>query len=389
MSRSLLKNDAGELVEIYWKITMTLIAGFMKDNCPILMGDLLISNIKDSTNEFVIPTVGKITPSTLQKGNYRPAAVSQKVNLLSPKLALAWSGNLLEAREFMGQVVGARLHNNPSRESMLEIYNDLSPNDLSIIGLLRDESGVTLFDINSTQVDRPNRSFEWFKASGTGYNRLQSLLSNSDSKVTSGTPNKLELAISSAMGIATSLLAFELETTIPLQELFGAGYEILHPIGVRLVKFDDLTYYFWLAEEVGFERWRLAFPALVMKYSYHGDILIIRSVRLSTNGQSESFEIESDEIHVINPIYRLVAEHELIGYVPVSLNSKTVCNVFLWKNLDNQTGAFSTFGRYSDQSSPILWSNERALGEGIDVNLEFIHETITKLTSAFGSKPKR
>jgi len=275
---------------------MTLIAGFMKNDCPILIGDLLISNTKESSDELVIPTVGKISPHTFQNGIFRPSAFSQKVNLLSPKLALAWSGDLLEAKEFMGQLIGAGLHNTPSRESILEIYNDLSPNELSVIGLLRDGEDLILFDINAIQVNARDPSIKWFKASGTGYGRLLNINHDLHSANISGNLNKLELGISTAVRITTSLITLELETALPLQELFGAGYEILHPLGSGLAKFEDLTYYFWTVNEIEPQIWGLSLPFLAMKYSYHDDILIIRSVRLSPDKSTNLPMIYSDEL---------------------------------------------------------------------------------------------
>jgi hypothetical protein len=364
---------------------MTLIAGFMKNGCPILMGDLLISNVPDTNDELVIPTLAKISSNDFKKSIYKPSGLSQKVNLLSPKLALAWSGSLLDAKMFMGQVMGAGLPNNPSRESILDIYNDLSPRDLSVIGLLRNGRNITIFDINASRVDTRDPSFTWFKAGGTGFDRLTDTMSKSQSTITNGTMNKLNLGISTAIEITTNLLALELETTLPLQELFGTGYEILHPLGNGLAKFEDLTYYFWLAEEVEPQKWRLSLPFLAMKNSYHGDVLIIRSVRLSSGQHANKSKIDSDELHVIKPIYRIVDNKELVGYNPASLNSKYLCNAFLWKKLDGQMGAFSTIGRYDDKTLPIIWSNEFKPSQGIDINSKFLHETITKIASSFGS----
>jgi hypothetical protein len=364
---------------------VTLIAGFMKNDCPILIGDLLISNTAKSNGELVIPTVGKISTRALKNSNYRPSALSQKINLLSPTLALAWSGNLGEAKEFMGQVIGAGLHKKPSRESIREIYDDLSPEELSIIGLLRDGKNMTLFDINASRVDAQNRSFKWFKADGTGYDRLIDAISESQSTITSGKLNKLENGISAAIEIVNNLLAFELETAISLHELFGAGYEILYPLGKGLAKFAELTHYFWSAEEVEPRKWRLSLPFLAMKYSYLNDVLIIRSVRLSSANQENTSKVDSDELHVIMPIYRIVDGNELIGYSPPSLNSKMICNVFLCKNLSGQIGAFSTIGRYDDRTRPIILSNEFESNEGIDINLNFLYEAVTKISSSFSS----
>lgn len=148
------------------------------------------------------------------------------------------------------------------------------------------------------------------------------------------------------MEIVTGLLSRELDAEFPLSELFGAGYEILHPFRNELRKFADISYYFWKAEEVEPGKWYLSMPFLAMNYSYHDDILIIRSVRLSPGQQANVCKIDSDELHFIKPIYRMVDDNELVGYSPSSLNSRMVCTVFLCQNSAGEKSVFSTFGRY-------------------------------------------
>ena len=221
---------------------MTLIAGFKMVDCPILMGDILLSNNLETAKELTIPTVGKIFSDSLKNGIYQPSAFSQKVNLLSPQLALAWSGNLGQAKEFMGQVIGAKIHKDPSREAIIEIFNDLTLDDLCIIGLLRDDKNKPiLFDINCERVDVRDSEFRWFKAGGSGYSRLQDTVSNMGSRHSSGTVNQFEYGVAATIQISTNLLSTELRTGFTLHELFGAGYEILHPLSNGLAKFTDLT----------------------------------------------------------------------------------------------------------------------------------------------------
>jgi len=70
---------------------MTLIAGFFRDECPVLMRDLLVSDEDTSDREFVFPTVGKVSKRDLSNGNYSPSYLCQKVILISPKLAICWA----------------------------------------------------------------------------------------------------------------------------------------------------------------------------------------------------------------------------------------------------------------------------------------------------------
>ena len=67
---------------------MTLIAGFFDGRCPILLGDLLVSDTEKLDKEFVFPTVGKVTKTHLSNGKHSPSQLNQKITLLSPKLAI-------------------------------------------------------------------------------------------------------------------------------------------------------------------------------------------------------------------------------------------------------------------------------------------------------------
>lgn len=365
---------------------MTLIAGFFKDECPILMGDLLLSDCDNSDTEIVFPTIGKISNKHLSNGEHRPTSFCQKVNLLSSKLAIAWAGTKSYAKNFMQEVMSANLHSNPSRDALHDVFNRRGyQGKISIIGMYRDGKEMCLFDFDARSIDPPVPDFRWFKAVGSGYDTLLNVAPNlKNSVITSGQPNKLEKGISIAIHLMTELLSREIQTALPLHNLFGAGYEIVHPLRNSLAKFCGLTYLFWRAEEENQRIWRLLpFPFLASSYSYYRDILVIRSVRVSSNTGTNSCKIDSDELHVIAPTHRDVRNDELINYMPSSLNSKWMCNVFLWKNYRGEMGAFATFGHYVTQSPPVIWTNEFKSNEGIDINMQFVQSSIHKIALSF------
>jgi hypothetical protein len=360
---------------------MTLIAGFVRDGCPILMGDLLVSDEDMSDKEFVFPTVGKVSKRDLENGNYSPSQLCQKVILTSPRLVISWANKKIYAKAFIKTVIDANAHNNPSHKLLSDIYNELGGSgNLSIIGLYRDGSEMRSFNFESWPVDPPYTGFSYFRAAGSGYGTLIDTIPKLHEGNLSGNINKLEKGIATAVQLSTSLLSQEILSHLSLHELFGVGYEIAHPLGAGLAKFSNLTYVFWTAEEVDSGNWRmLPFPFLTFNYSYNGDILIIRSVRASSMPISNSCRIDSDELHAISPIQRLINPDELRDYSPASLNSEWICNIFLWKNCRDHTGAFATFGHYHNQSPPVIWTNEFNKNEGIDVNSQFINTSISKI----------
>lgn len=365
---------------------MTLIAGFSKDvpnECPILMGDLLISSTDHSDKEIVFPTIGKISNKYLSNGIYRPTAFCQKVNLLSPKLAVACAGGKAEAKRFMLEVMNANLHNNPTRDSLREVFNSID-GSLSIIGIYRNGKEMCLFDFKALQVNPPPSGFGWFKAEGSGYDMLLDVVPSLEhSVIRSGQPNKLEKGISVAVHLSGSLLSLEIQTAMTLRNLYGGGYEIVHPLGSDLVKFCDLTYLFWRAREETKGNWKvLPFPFLASNYSYHGDVLVIRSARVIPDSSTKSYKIDNDELHIIEPIYRSIRKEEFIGYAPASLNSKWICDVFCWQDYHGTIGAFASHSHYGTKPPPVRWKDEFTGNASINIDVQFVQDASSRIALA-------
>ncbi len=372
---------------------MTLISGFSKNYCPIILGDLLISNNDSKEQLITLPTIGKISKQDFSRCSYSPCGFSQKINLLSPKLALGWAGSKIHAKTFMDELITLGVHDDPSHQAINDIYNNIvtNPNDLSIIGIYRNNSEIRIFDFNAWPTDS-NSNFEYFKSAGSGYGTLLDITEINDFNlnVTSGKINKLEIGIATAVNIITALLSEELLTQSSIQNLFGAGYELVHPYKSILKKFDDLTYLFWSIEEFEINNWRLqSSPFLVSKYSYHNDILVIRAMHIKQNDNINSCKIEKDELHIVSPIYGTFNADKLIGFAPQTLNSKMICNVFLYKTVNNEVGTFAEFGKYNTESPPVIFKNEFTKNEGIDINTNFIKKVLLKFNSKFLKEGKK
>jgi hypothetical protein len=349
---------------------MTLISTFQINNCPILVGDLLISEESDKNNLLNTPTKSNLLLSDTKMRIFRPVGLRQKVNLLSPDLAIAWSGNMDEAVSFYNQVIGSGICKKPSRELLVEIYHDLdNPSELSLIGMLKNESGIQSFWINAEKHSTPHPQIQNIVCAGSGQEGFLSYINNIDFNVSSGTPNNLTIAISHVIGIISALFASEIETSVTLKNLYGAGYEIVHPFGDHLTKFSDITYIFWHIDIQKDQVITEMAPRLAMKYSYYGDILAIRSAHISEN------KILHEDLHIINPIYSSKMKGQLIK--PASLNSNYICSVFE-TNLNEHVQCFTQVSRVSEKTRPIIFNdNEQGLND-IDINEDFYKSCINK-----------
>lgn len=351
---------------------MTLIASIQIDGCPILLGDLLLSGPAIDTNKFSFPTKTALDIPPRVSGKLEPDGLCQKANLLSPKLAIAWSGNKDEAVSFFSQVIGAGIQNDPSKEKIYEIYADLdNPDELSVIGMLKNSSATETFGINAERLSFPNPLAQNVIVEGSGKKGLVDLLNRSDGVLSSGTSSKLELAIGKTIGIISGLFSSEIATSETLQECYGAGYEIIYPLGDHLEKFSDLTYVLWKINVKNGSIIGDVAPFFAMKYSYFDDLLTIRSVHIADN------KLVDDALHIIQPIFSNQHIEDFSKLSPSSLNSKYICSIFE-TNLNGKPYCYSQIGRFVTVQRPIIFYDNNRSDFGIDVDQRFYRDSINK-----------
>lgn len=364
---------------------MTLIAGFFRNGYPILMGDILASGTDTSTMELVFPTVGKVSRSALSNGKYSPSSLCQKVILVSPSLAIGWAGTKFYAQCFIKDLIEANCHKNPSQQSLSNIFDYQDKyGDLRAICLYRDGTKLGIRGFNSLPVYCQDEKFTYFSAAGTGYSRLSDIVEKMDLTRIFGNhnPTELEMGINVAWYISAALLSQEIIDSSSLRQLFGVGYEVVHPLGSELSKFDDVTYFFWKTEEQGKGSWSIpAVPFLSIKYSYHDDILIMRNVRTYLETETKTCIINRDESRAIVPIHRDFNPEELLNYSMPTLNSKWMSNVFIWKNRHGKTGIYASHIHHNLRKPPIIWLDEFDTNRRVEINMEFVKNLVTKLTT--------
>ena len=253
-----------------------------------------------------------------------------------------------------------------------EIYGDLdNSKELSIIGMLWNDSGIKQFWMTNDGVTHAHPVVQNLVVSGSGQDEFIDFVDNFDFAVTSGAPNDLEIALGFTIGNTTNLLKFEVATSKPLHDFFGAGYEIIHPLGDHFEKFSDLTYVFWKIEVDSDLNVLNVAPHLAMKYSYFDDDLLIRSIALSGNN------LLNCDYHLINPIYTKQGNSNIPDFSKGSFNSTYISSLFELCFQD-QNQWFAQVGRYSGDNLPIHFSEDETGVTGIDINMNFVKSMINK-----------
>jgi hypothetical protein len=134
------------------------------------------------------------------------------------------------------------------------------------------------------------------------------------------------MSIGVGLSISGVLLNFEIATLDNLNLLYGAGYEIVTILNQKFAKLDDVTYLFWGAGVDGKGGVRISrLPLNACRYSYHNDILLIRSAKFEDKPNSRAYE---QRLFAVPPIYRDPDQKELDEIIPPSLNARYLCNYF-------------------------------------------------------------
>src|ERR1700733_4607004 len=82
---------------------MTIIAHF-RYRVPTLIGDLLVSTNSRPSKPVDIPASRNINERRFLRPNYYVAGLRQKLVLLSNALAIAWSGDFMQAVDFFSTI---------------------------------------------------------------------------------------------------------------------------------------------------------------------------------------------------------------------------------------------------------------------------------------------
>jgi hypothetical protein len=280
---------------------MTLIAGFKFKNCPILLGDLLISG--SVSEDKKLPICKEILPLNDEMENiwgddcnYGITALKQKLFILSDTVAIAWCGCLIEAAMIIEEL-----------KKHLKEFKELSNQDIKKImnknkSYLK-ESSYIWFSVENNEVisgcfneintyESPN--FDEFYAGGTGCQ----VFKNGDEAF--GVLNKnipddeiVVSVISRTLSMILGLLNHELalqNNAETLRDGFGGCYEIIAFYDGKFQRINGISYIFFEGY-LDDENINISTPRTVLKSEYDDDSnLIITRVDLEDADKSKIFD---------------------------------------------------------------------------------------------------
>ncbi len=311
---------------------MTIVARFGIQGCPMLMADLLVSDDGPWALPAPIPTVDDISKAFPARSRCVPSGMCQKLVVLSESFVLGWSGELQVAKEVISEVRRMNAVIPFTAETLIKHFDSLGDSvweKIGIAGFIEDatnniqafncEKATTFKTALLDDVALLGSGTESVRRELQGFTTLPVTLG--------GTSNVVNKAVGYGLTLSGSLLNIEIATLENLKDFYGGGYEISTVLNKKFAKVDDITYLFWQTGIDGKGDFGISrIPVRAFRYSYHNDILLIRSVKFQDKGDTGSM---GQQFFAVPPIYRNPDRRELDGVTWASLNARFLCNYFM------------------------------------------------------------
>lgn len=276
-----------------------------------------------------VPTVGPHTIAFPRGSGFTISGLRQKLALIGDNLAVGWAGHRVAAQTVVKEMIEQNRYT-PFTLSTLVSYLDNLPKvgineDFALVGWLKEGSRVQGFGFRSLEF----RSDKFGKVGllGSGAKDLRDYLTAYPDSPEWNTSHPWQ-SFSTGLLLGGFLLRVEMKNLSSLHQYYGAGYEIVGMEQGSFRKLDNVTFAFWEASLRG-KRVTFTLQPRILKYSYRGDLLLIRSLTID-HPLGSANAVATSRVDAIAPIHRVITDEE--GNVsPPEMNSQILCNYFLIK----------------------------------------------------------
>ncbi len=355
---------------------MSLIATYWAGSeCPVILGDLLLSSRISRSKKVSLPTVGELPSSLAPADGYHIAGIAQKVCILNPRLIVAWCGQQIVGKSVLRAMKDHFSNRHANRES---IMNFLESQFRSLTAAERQGLAFTGLCVSAVHDDMETPKTlatfacppEVFRAkvngfgdvfvAGSGAGKFWSLLHQMDSVDSLNRDQVLgpiQRAIGGAIGLAATTIVEEQRSGATLDLLYGGGIEVATFTGA-LEKIGDILYVDW---DYSAERGALRLQPILLKVDYIGQHLVVRRVVVGKAGNTF-------EIYVINPLDTNAFDTAKFAELP-DLNARYVCNTVVM-HYEDATGVMPVVSATEDRKGPLMLRKE---GDSLRVSLNDEH----------------
>lgn len=346
-----------------------------EDRVPILIGDVLLSRPKNAgTSSFHLPTIESTKRLRLpDETRAAPSGVAQKLSIID-KLAIGWSGNLVEAKGIITHFYDIRSTGLLTIDYVRK-HIQTADKETGFVGFMIDGPSLHWFGHNCDGFETDNLGQVAYLGSGAG-DLIRGLGQYRKVVNVSGVPDDpFAKAISLSLALTGQLLQAEVATGSSLvNHAYGGGYEIVLPSSTGFQKSKDITYAFWRAKvEKDVKISRL--PERVCVYGYNDDVLSIRSF-------SPEMEPLEQSCQHISPIYRHITDDEFKRLKVQQVNNQLICNHF-WVENSGPPEIFTQLEARQNQEEQVLLFEEENGKFTIKVRHDFIESVRRAIAERF------
>jgi hypothetical protein len=292
---------------------MTLIARFITDNIPVLIGDIAISGLPSPHKSVFLPTVGRSSRIAYPDEQKAIIGLCPKIYNFEDNIIIGWTGFYDSAKEFLTELKQLNAKKRLTYVELSKLFLDLSQNpkfeEVTFIGFIKENNKIIDFEYvgeknNTTRIYSDNFGDVVIAGSGMEHfelliNELNMNFANDNNKDISG----LSIAMSKISFLLGNLLDLQIQDPSKiLSQYFGGIYEMATFLNGNAQKID-LTYLFWEMEIFQNGNIGMNFPKNGIKLENIDDLLIVRSVTFDYKIDPCLPTIGQDDIHTILPIY--------------------------------------------------------------------------------------
>lgn len=360
---------------------MTLIVGFSVGPQPVLLGDLLLSG-PESQVDLNLPTIGESQKVFPAGSGFTITGITQKVNILSENLMIAWAGTRYIAKSILTDL-NERIRREPfTIKSLQDYFEDFrrseNRNQVHFVGTFVENTRVLSFAIGGEVVSDP--AWGEVRLAGSGTDDVKTFLKNVQplKLITAGSPEPGLEAVVRAVTLTSQLLQLELQNQSTLLQYYGAGYEIASLVAGRMAKIADVRYLLWEADATG-ETLQLGQPYYIVKNSYLNGVLAIRSSRL-TDKTRDGMPLFDESTHLVEPAFRAISEEDVKAFrsKPPDMNSRFLVNLFLVRYRDGSTEWMNRIDYRATPNTHVVF-HEMPDGLGVAIEHSFIESVLAAL----------
>ncbi len=145
---------------------MTLVAALNIMDSPFLIGDTVLTIDLDEQKKIALPTLGFVKTPLKTKDDGTIISLTQKILVITPNLAIGWTGRIDIAREVIKDMSVYFKPGDTTLDDFNDYWEQLShpeKNKITIIGMAKHGSVVTRFGPVTKKRNLSNKTYGGFK----------------------------------------------------------------------------------------------------------------------------------------------------------------------------------------------------------------------------------